>query len=143
LASTVIVYGTTREAGTNRYAAEELQARFRERNQQDVPIQKDFEVNEGVLADKNVIFVGRPEDNSALAAWAKNIGLDYEDAVFKLGGTTYGSESNALIYTAKNPLNEKYMVLVYAGNSPLETARAIKATGEKPAIVLSDGKASN
>jgi hypothetical protein len=31
-------------------------------------------------------------------------------------------------------------VVVYAGNSPLETARALNADGETPQIVLEDGK---
>jgi hypothetical protein len=32
------------------------------------------------------------------------------------------------------------MMVVYAGNSPLETARAITAMGETPAVPLEDGK---
>lgn len=139
LSSSVIVFGTAREAGTNRYVAEQLQTKYRERNQQDVAIYKDFEATDALLADKNVIFVGRPEDNSALAAWAKSIGLDYQGAVFKVDGRTYASERDALIYTGKNPLNENRMVLVYAGNSPLETARAIGVKGEKPEIAVYDG----
>lgn len=139
LASAVIVYGTAREAGTNRYVAEQLQTRYRERNQQDVPIYRDFEATAALLAHKDVIFVGRPEANSALAAWANNMGLDYERAVFRIAGKTYASERNGLVYAAKNPLDETHMALVYAGNSPLETARSIHANGEKAADVLYDG----
>jgi hypothetical protein len=32
------------------------------------------------------------------------------------------------------------MVLVYAGNSPLETVRSLDAAGETPWVVLEDGK---
>ena len=35
-----------------------------------VPIYKDFEVNDELLRAHDVIFVGRPEANSALAAWS-------------------------------------------------------------------------
>ncbi len=142
LASAVIVYGTTREAGTNRYVAEQLQTRGRERNQYDVPIYKDFETSDAMLADKDVIFIGRPETNSALAAWRESVGLDYQGAVFKVAGVAHASEHEALVYAAKNPRNPAHMVLVYAGNSPLETARAAKSTGElmAAAIVLEGGQ---
>jgi hypothetical protein len=139
-ASAVIVYGTAREAGTNRYVAEQLQARYREAHQRDVPVYKDFETNDSLLANKDVIFIGRPETNSALAAWRKEIGLDYQGAVFTVDGKTYASDRNALVYAAKNPRDATRMVLVYAGNSPLETARALEATGQTPAVVLEGGK---
>jgi hypothetical protein len=140
IASAVIVYGTMREAGTNRYAAEQLQTRYRERDQRDVPIYKDFETSDALLAGKDVIFIGRPETNSALAAWRADIGLDYQGAVFKVDGKTYSSERNALVYASKNPRDASHMVLVYAGNSPLETARALQTTaGQTAAVVLEDG----
>ncbi len=140
LASAVIVYGTARETGTNRYVAEQLQDRYRERYQRDVPVFKDFETSDGMLAGKDVIFIGRPETNSALAAWRDHIGLDYEAAAFTVDGKTYASERNALVYAAKNPHDASHMVIVYAGNSPLETARAVGATGDTAAIVLEDEK---
>jgi hypothetical protein len=142
LASAVIVYGTVREAGTNRYVAEQLQTRSRDRNQYDVPIYKDFETSDAMLASKDVIFVGRPETNSALAAWRESIGLDYQGAVFKVAGTVHASEREALVYAARNPRNAAHMVLVYAGNSPLETARAAKSTDNlmAAAVILEDGQ---
>lgn len=142
IASAVIVYGTSGEAGANRYVAEQLQSRYRERDQRDVPIYKDFETSDTLLANKDVIFIGRPETNSALASWRDSIGLDYQGAVFKVNGEEVASERNALVYAAKNPRDPTHMVLVYAGNSPLETARTLtlESTGETPAIVLEDGK---
>jgi hypothetical protein len=140
LASAVIVYGTAREAGTNRYVAEELQSRYRERYQRDVPMLKDFETSDAMLASKDVIFVGRPETNSVLAGWRDQIGLHYEAAAFTVRGKTYASERNALVFAAKNPQDPRHIVVVYAGNSPLETARAIEPTAETAAIVLEDDK---
>jgi Phospholipase B/Carbohydrate binding domain len=140
IASAVIVYGTAREAGANRYVAEQLQARYRERGQHEVPIYKDFETSDASLSGKDVIFIGRPETNSALAAWSGRLGLDYDGALFKAHGKIYASERNALVFTATNPLDAAHMVLVYAGNSPLETARALDASGQSTAIVLEDGK---
>ncbi len=142
LATAVIVYGTTREAGTNRYAAEQMQIRFRERSQREVAVYKDFEAPADVLARRDVIFIGRPETNSALAAWASKLGLDYSGAIFKLDGKTYASERNSLIMAAKNPMDASHMVVVYAGNSPLETARAASGImgGDSVAQALEDGK---
>jgi hypothetical protein len=143
LASAVIVYGTTLEAGTNRYAAEQMQTRFRERDQREVEVYKDFEAPSDLLARKDVIFVGRPETNSALAAWAEKLGLDYRGAIFRLNNKTYASERNGLVFAAKNPVDTSHMVVVYAGNSPLETARAAASgggMGESAALALEDGR---
>ncbi len=105
LASAIIVYGTSSEAGVNRYAAEQMQIRFRERSQREVAVYKDFEAPSDLLARKDVIFIGRPETNSALAAWADKLGLDYHAAVFKLNGKTYASERNSLVFAARNPVD--------------------------------------
>ncbi len=140
LSSAMIVYGTTREAGTNRYAAELLRTRYRDRDQREVPIYKDFEATDALLAHKDVIFIGRPETNSALASWREKIGLDFEAAVFKVDGRTYASERSALVFASRNPVDATHMVVVYAGNSPLETARSLNGEEEKPWFVLEDGK---
>ncbi len=140
LSTAVIVYGTAREAGANRYTAELLQTRCRDRYQRDVPIYKDFEATDAVLAHKDVIFIGRPETNSALAAWKEKIGLDYQAAVFKIDGKTYASERTALVFASRNPLDPTRMTVVYAGNSPLETARSLTASEEKPWFAVEEGK---
>jgi hypothetical protein len=142
LGSAVIVYGTVREAGTNRYAAEQLQTRYRDGAQVDVPISKDFEMSDEQVKHRDVIFVGRPETNSALAAWAGKIGLDYAGAVFTEDGKTYASERDALVLAAKNPLDPTHMVLVFAGNDPLHTVEALRTEyAQTPYVVLEDGKA--
>jgi len=139
LTAAVLVYGTVQEAGTNRYAAEQLQDRYRE-SQQEVPIYKDFEVSDELLRNRDVIFVGRPETNSALAAWAGQIGLDYQGAAYRIKDAAYASERNGLVYAAKNPLDAAHMVVVYAGNSALATVQALNAGGRTPFVVLEDGK---
>ena len=123
LASAVLVYGTQREAGANRYAAEQLQAQYLGYLENEVPIYKDFEVTDELLAHKDVVFVGRPEANSALAAWAKRIGLDYQAAMFKIDGKTHAGERDGLTLAAKNPLDASHMVLVVAGNDALRTVK--------------------
>jgi hypothetical protein len=61
LASAVIVYGTVREAGANRHAAEQMQTRFLDWYKSQVPIYKDFEVSDDLLRHRDVVFVGRPK----------------------------------------------------------------------------------
>ena len=86
LRSAILVYGTVREAGANRYAAEQLQKQFLDAYESAVPIRKDFEATDEDLRQRDVIFVGRPEANSALADWSARLGLDYGEDVFRLGG---------------------------------------------------------
>ena len=141
LGSAVIVYGTVAEAGTNRYAAEQLQSRYRDNAQMDVAICKDFEVSDDQLRHRDVIFVGRPATNSALAGWAAQIGLHYDGAVFEKNGETFASERNSLVMAAANPLDASHMVLLIAGNDPLHTVEALAAdSSETPSVVLEDGK---
>jgi len=127
LGTAVIVYGTQREAGANRYAAEQLQAAYLNQFESIVPIYKDFEVSDDLLAHKDVVFIGRPESNNALAGWSQKLGLDYEAAVFKVENHTYAGEREALAWAAKNPQDAGHMVLVLAGNDALRTVKLATA----------------
>jgi Phospholipase B len=127
LASAVIVYGTVREAGANRYAAEQMQSRFLDWYERQAPIYKDFEVTDDLLRHHDVVFLGRPESNSALARWSEKLGLNYDGAAFTINGKVHTSEREALILAARNPLAATRMVLVVAGNDALSTVKAQKA----------------
>jgi hypothetical protein len=140
LASAVIVYGTVREAGANRYAAEQMQTRFLDRYESQVPIYKDFEVSDDLLRHRDVVFVGRPEANSALAAWAEKLGLSYQGAGFRIDGDVHASEREALVYAAKNPLESSHMALTVAGNDALRTVKASRLEAPAEYVLLNDGK---
>jgi hypothetical protein len=139
LASTVIVYGTDRDAGANRFAAEQMQSQFLNAFESAVPIYKDFEASDAVLRHHDVIFVGRPEANSALASWAEKLGLRYRGAAFEIEGKTHASEREALLLAAKNPLDASHMVLVVAGNDALRTVKALRAQAQTDHVVFEDG----
>ena len=124
LPSAVIVYGTVHDAGANRYAAEQLQHKFLNAYESEVPIYKDFEVSDDLLRHRNVVFGGRPEANSALALWSTQLGLDYVGATFRINGEVHASERQALLLAAENPLDRACMVLVVAGNDALSTVKA-------------------
>jgi len=123
LKSAVLVYGTVFDAGANRYSTEQIQKRFLDAYESAVPIRKDFEVRDDDLRDRDVIFVGRPESNSALAAWERRIGLDYPGSAFQIDGGLHTSEREALLFAAKNPLDASHMVVVAAGNAALATVK--------------------
>lgn len=131
LNSAVLVYGTTREAGANRYAAEVFQRRCLDWYEREVPILKDFELTEDDLRFRDLIYIGRPETNRALADVAGKIGLAYEGALFRMNEEAHASADEALIVAAANPLDRSRMILVVAGNSPLETVRAASASLER------------
>jgi hypothetical protein len=140
LATATIVYGTVREAGANRYAAEQLQSQFLNQYESKAPIYKDFEVSGDLLQHRDVVFVGRPEANSALAAWAERLGLSFQGASFKIDGAVHASEREALVLAARNPLDPTHMVLVIAGNDALRTVKAAGAgVGQAEYLLLDDG----
>ena len=146
LASAVLVYGTVREAGANRYAAEVLQHDFLNMYEKQIPIYKDFEATDELLRHRDVIFVGRPEANSALAAWAGKLGFDYTGASFQVAGAVHASEREALLLAGQNPLDAARMVLVLAGNDALRTVKLARAESEMSGAVqyavVDDGQKS-
>ncbi len=139
LASAVLVYGTVREAGANRYAAEQIESRYLDRYESRVPVYKDFEVSDDLLRHRDVVFVGRPEANSALALWAAKIGLKYDGTRFEVDGATHASEREGLILAARNPLDPAHMVLVVAGNDALRTVKASRIEAPAEYALLDDG----
>ena len=140
LPSAVIVYGTVRDAGANRYAAEQMQRRFLDGYESEIPVYKDFEVSDETLRHRDVVFVGRPEANSALAHWSSQLRLDFEASTFKVDGDVHASEREALIIAAENPLDQTRMVLIFAGNDALSTVKAqdVELTAHQY-IVFRDG----
>lgn len=131
LADAMIVYGTVQDAGANRYAAETVQKKFLDRYESEIPVRRDFELSDQDLRSHDVIFVGRPESNSALAQVAEKIGLRAEGGTFRMDGEEHASENEALLLSAANPLDRTHMVLVYAGNSALETVRLASISPEQ------------
>jgi len=138
--SALIVYGTGPDAGANRYAAERVQKKLYGVFESAAPIRKDFEVTEAELRSHDVVFVGRPESNSALAALASKLGLDYSEALFHIDGTAHADGREALVYAAANPLDSKRMVLVMAGNDALDTVLLASQTmPERQYAIYADG----
>jgi hypothetical protein len=62
-----------------------------------------------------------------LAAWQEKIGLQSSGGLFRIAGQDHASETEGLVFTAANPLDQHHMALVLAGNSALETVLLTKA----------------
>ncbi len=127
LASAMIVYGTMGEAGSNRYAAEQIQHRFLDWLEHEIPIRKDFDVTDAELKAHDVVFVGRPETNSALAVWAGKLGLSYDGSGFRVDGKDHFSEYDSLVVAGVNPLDTTRLVVVVAGNTALQTVKTVNS----------------
>jgi Phospholipase B len=138
LGSAILVYGTLTDTGANRYAAERLQKEFFSSLESEVPIRKDFEVSDEELRTHDVIFVGRPESNSALARWQDKIGLQSSGGLFRMAGQDHASETEALVFAAANPMDQHHMVLVVAGNSALQTVLLTKTSWDETQYSIFD-----
>lgn len=123
LGEAVIVYGTEREAGANRYAAEVLQKQLNGWYETQVPIVRDFELTGADAESKTLIFIGRPETNSALRAQAPGALPKFDGATFEVGGTVYADQRNGLAWAGRTKCPEPHMAVVLAGNSAAETVR--------------------
>ena len=140
LATAIIVYGTVTEASANRYAAEQLQKRYLDSLESAVPIVKDFAVSEADLKGHDVIFIGRPETNSALAGFRAGMNLEYDGAAFRMNGKDHAAETEGLVLAAANPVDPKHMALLLAGNSALETVHLASAeTGRVEFAITGSG----
>ncbi|MBI4893203.1 MAG: hypothetical protein HY821_21445 [Acidobacteria bacterium] len=120
LDSAVIVYGTDREAGANRHTAELLQSQFNRFFERQVPVLRDFELTPEIGQSRTIVFVGRPETNSAVRG---EFPAKFDGAAFALDGKTYAHERDGVACAAENPLNSEQMVVLVAGNSAVETVR--------------------
>ncbi len=120
LDSTVIVYGTDREAGANRHTAELLQAQLNRYFERQAPVLRDFELTPEIEKSHTIFYVGRPETNSAVHG---EFLAKFDGAAFTLDGKTYAHERDGVACAAENPLNPGQMVVLLAGNSALETVR--------------------
>ena len=137
----LIVYGTSSEAGANRYTAERIQLHLQNIYEAAIPIVKDFELTEDLLKTHSVIFIGRPETNAALERLGGRLPVSFDGAAFTVDGKTYASEYEALALAADHPTDPKKMLLVLAGNTPLETVRFQEFSPDRNQYqVLRDGK---
>jgi hypothetical protein len=123
--STLIVYGTTDEAPTNREAAESLQKAVRESWQnRTIPIKSDKEVTDADLKNQHILLIGRPDSNRLVERFRKQLPITFGSRSFVVAGKTYANAGSAIIAAADNPLNLRYSMVLVAGLSAEATLHA-------------------
>ena len=70
-----------------------------------------------------LIFIGRPESNSALSALDGQLGATFDGAAFTVGGKTYASENFGSDPGGRASCDPNKLLSSWPGNSALQTVR--------------------
>jgi len=139
LEQTLIVYGTTDEAPTNKEAAEALEQAIRARHSNyTVPIKSDTEVTADDLKSHHLLLIGRPNSNSVAQRVQKSLPVEFGDYSFAIANgpeprerPIYAHARSAVIAAGENPSNRRFSVVVIAGLEASATLRAAPYLMEK------------
>ena len=136
----LIIYGTADELPTNREAAEAMQKAIRESRQNfTVPIKSDKEATEAELKSNHLLLIGRPDSNTLVERFRKNLPITFGSRSFVVRGKTYAHPGSAVVVAADNPLNSRFSMVVLAGLSAEATVFApgkFVQRRQRPAEVL-------
>ena len=139
----LIVYGTTDDQSMNRETAERRQRTIAQRwSNFYLPIRSDTEVTDDELKTHHLILIGRPSTNAVAARFEKSLPVDFGRQSFTVRGQTYGHMGSAIMLACANPLDGRYALLVFAGNSAAATLRLASVDadwGDGQAKVLING----
>jgi len=125
----VIVVGTKADIGGNRAAAKELQHAIKwSWCNFDVPIVDDKNAS-GLLKDRHVLVVGRPETNLVAAQWLKHWPVRFASASFELNGKRYANANTGVVAATDNPNNNRWSAVLFAGLSADSMLRLIEKSG--------------
>ena len=140
LEHTLIVYGTTNEANTNREAAQALQHAIVARHSNyTVPIKSDRDTTENDLKKNHVILVGRPDCNRLTAQYRDALPIKFGQQSFTVRDQAYAHQGSAVVVAAENPLNRRYSLVVLAGlngSSTLHTATQFMQQDHQGEVVV-------
>jgi Phospholipase B len=119
---TLIVYGTLADRAAQREAAPILQREIARRFRNiDVPTKSDIDVTEDELKSNHIVLIGRPATNSVAARMVSSLDVTFGPASFSVRGKTYARAESAVIAAGKNPLSNRFSVVVFAGLSATAT----------------------
>lgn len=128
----VIVYGTTRESDAQREAASRLQRQIERRwSNITVPILADSAASTEAIKGKHLLLIGRPDTNSLVSRFAKNVPLTFGPSSFVLKGETFANPGTAVIAAGARPDDERYSVVLYTGLSAEATWKCVDPFGER------------
>lgn len=125
----IIVVGTKGDIGGNRAAAKELQHSIKwSWCNVDVPIVEDKKAA-GLIKDRHVLVVGRPETNLIAAQWLERWPVQFGQASFQLNGKRYANAGTGVVAAIDNPNSNRYSAVLYAGLSADSMLRLIEKSG--------------
>lgn len=75
----------------------------------------DADVDEGLLAQRNLILFGRPEENQVLARIADQLPLGFIEGGYRVAGREFVGDDVGLWFCARNPFNTERMILSVSG----------------------------
>jgi len=118
LDKTLIVYGTTAEADSQREAAVALQRKLAGRWANiTVPIKADSDVNLGMIAESHVLLIGRPATNRLAARLARALPTSFGSASVTVAGETFAHPHTAVVAAGPNPEAANRSIVIFAGLS--------------------------
>ena len=141
----LIVYGTLKDADAQREGAALLQRKITRRfYNYSIPIKADVDVTDADLKGRHLLLIGRPATNRVAARLADALPVPFGPSSFKVGESTYGHESSAIVAAGAHPGDPRYSLVVFAGNSAESTRRASQAMPDRggpiaPALLLEAG----
>ncbi len=116
LEKTMIVYGTGAERAENLEAAQDLQrAIVVQHLNMTIPYKSDKEVSQEELKNHHLLLIGRPDNNSVVAAMKDALPVTFGPRSFEVQGTKYANAGSAVMAAAANPHDPRYSVVVIAG----------------------------
>ncbi len=123
---TMIVYGTTGEQASQREAAEALQQAIREHGlNHTLPIRADTQVSEEELKTHHLLLLGRPDTNSVVKKYHKELPISFGRGSFAVRQEVYAHPDSAVIVAAENPANKRFSLVVIAGLSAASTRNTV------------------
>lgn len=108
-----VVYGTRKEAASNRSAAERFNADYLGLDE-DI-IRADVEVDPKNLEKECIILFGRPASNRTADVFRDAFPIRFEEDRFHWEGTSYGEPTQGVVQIVENPQNPAQLLILYAG----------------------------
>jgi hypothetical protein len=125
LDKSLIVYGTVDELNTNREGAEALQKAIRQAHSNfTVPVKSDKDVTDDDLKNNHLLLIGRPDTNSVVEKLQKALPIQFGYRSFVVGKDSYAHAGSSVATVGNNPTNDRYSVVVIAGNTGASTREA-------------------
>jgi Phospholipase B len=146
LEKTLIVYGSGEERASNLEAAQDLQqAIITQFSNMTIPYKSDKEVSLEDLKSHHLLLIGRPDNNSVVAAMKDSLPITFGARSFKVQDQTYAHAGSSVLAAAANPHDPRYSIVVIAGlsaESAFHAAPSLMTKGGSMQVLVLPDRAS-